>query len=322
MDCASAVGLALMMSRITTLPARDAGLALLVVIIWGTNFAVIDEGLAHVPPLFFAGLRFLFVAAFCLFVPRPKVAWRWLLLIGLFTGTGQYALSYVGMADGMPSGLTALVMQAQVPLTILFAALYLRERPGVRHMVGIGVSAAGLVLVGLGRGGSVPAVAVLLVVGSAASWAVGNVLTRVARPDNGLRLVIWSSLVPPVPLFLLSLVREGARADGHSVTHAGTAAWLSLAFSVLLATIVAMGAWSSLLGRYQAERVVPFALLIPVIGLLTGWLAKGEHLGAAAAAGTVVVLIGLALAISPRRARAAGAVPDPGAEARLQLSDS
>lgn len=291
------------MTRGPALPARHLALAALAVVIWGVNFTVLDAGLVAFPPLLFAALRFALVAAACLVVPRPRIAWRWLLLIGLFTGTGQYGLLYLGMAAGMPAGLSSLVMQAQVPLTILFAAFALRERPAVRQSAGIAVSALGLGLVGLARGGSVTVPSLLLVLGAASSWAVGNVCTRIAKPDNGFRLVIWSSLVPPLPLLGLSLLHEGAHRDIAAFGHAGWSAWSALAYSVVLSTVLAMGAWSMLLGRYQADRVVPFALAIPVVGLATGRIVQGESVTAPMLCGAAVVLIGLALVVTRPRPR-------------------
>lgn len=297
-------------ARGSALPAGHLMLAWLVVAIWGVNFTVIDAGLADFPPLLFAALRFACVAVCCLFVPRPHIPWRWLLLVGLFTGTGQYALLYLGMTAGMPAGLSSLVMQAQVPFTLLFAALALRERPTARQASGIAVSVVGLAIVGLARGGSVTAAAMLLVLGAAAVWAVGNVCTRIAKPDNGFRLVIWSSLVPPLPLLGLSLLHEGLHRDTSALSHAGSGAWLSLAYSVLLSTIVAMGSWSMLLGRYQADRVVPYALAIPVAGFVTGRIVRGESVTAPMLLGAAVVLLGLALVVSRSRTRRTQDHPD------------
>ncbi|HZU54951.1 MAG TPA: EamA family transporter [Actinocrinis sp.] len=285
------------MTRGTALPVRHLLLAWLAVLIWGVNFTVIDAGLADFPPLLFAALRFAAVAVCCLFVPRPQIAWRWLLLVGLFTGTGQYALLYLGMAAGMPAGLSSLVMQAQVVFTLAFAALALRERPSPRQAFGIAVSALGLGIVGLARGGSVSALSLLLVLGGAASWAVGNVCTRIAKPDNGFQLVIWSSIVPPLPLLALSLLHEGAHRDATAFGHAGLGAWLSLAYSVGLSTILAMGSWSLLLSRHPADRVVPYSLAIPVIGFLTGHIARNESVTAPMLLGAAVVVLGLALVV-------------------------
>ncbi len=286
------------MTRGRALPTSHLLLAWLAILIWGVNFTVIDAGLAVFPPFLFAALRFASVAVCCLFVPRPQLAWRWLILVGLFTGTGQYALLYLGMATGMPAGLSSLVMQAQVPFTLLFAALALRERPSARQAAGIAVSVLGLGLVGLARGGSVTALSLLLVLGGAASWAVGNVCTRVARPENGFQLVIWSSIVPPLPLLGLSLLHEGVHRDIAAFGQAGWSAWASLAYSVVLSTILAMGSWSMLLSRHPADRVVPYSLAIPVIGLATGRIVRDESVTAPMLLGAAVVILGLALVVS------------------------
>jgi hypothetical protein len=154
---------------------------------------------------------------------------------------GQHDAAAAALHERAPgrlaAGLSSLVMRAQVPLTILFAALALRERPAVRQCAGIAVSALGLGLVGLARGGSVTVPSLLLVLGTASSRAVGNVCTRIAKPDNGFRLVIWSSLAPPLPLLGLSLLHEGVRRDAAAFGHTAWTAWLSHAYSVMLATV-------------------------------------------------------------------------------------
>ena len=60
-----------------SLRPRDLALALLVIVVWGLNFAVIKVGVAGVPPLLLGALRYL-LAAFpaLLFVKPPKVPLR------------------------------------------------------------------------------------------------------------------------------------------------------------------------------------------------------------------------------------------------------
>ena len=297
----------------TVLTTRDLFLALFVVFFWALSFPVTEGALSALPPFLVAGLRFALVSLCCLVVPRPPLAWRWIVLIGLFLLVGQYGLLYLGMARGMPSGMTALVVQAQVPLTIAIAAVALHERPTARRVGGLAVSALGLVLVGVTRGGAIPLAALLLVLGSGASWAVGNVLIRVApfterRADNGFRLVAWTALVPPLPMFVLSLFESvpgrgrGVHADWAALTAAGPRAWLAIGYMVVLGTVAAMSIWSSLLGRYSADRVTPFALGIPVLALLLSRVLIHESISAATLAACAVVLAGLALVALPGRA--------------------
>ena len=100
------------------------------------------------------------------------------MLVGLFMSLGQFALLYTALAVGMPAGLASLVLQAQVGLTVVIAALALRERPSRPQVVGVLVGAVGLGVVAVGRAVTTPALGLVLVVAAATSWAVGNVVAR------------------------------------------------------------------------------------------------------------------------------------------------
>ena len=99
---------------------RDTALAVLVAALWGFNFVVIDWGMGTVPPLLFAAIRFAVVAVpACILVPRPPVPFATVAAVGAFMSLGQFGLLYLSMHLGMPPGLSALVLQAQVPFTIV-----------------------------------------------------------------------------------------------------------------------------------------------------------------------------------------------------------
>jgi O-acetylserine/cysteine efflux transporter len=74
---------------------------------------------------------------------------------------------------------------------------------------------------------------------------------------------------------------------------------------VLAATIVGFGLWYRLLSRYDSSVVAPFALLVPVFGLVAAWLFAGEDPTAGELSGTALTVAGLAVLarswrISPR----------------------
>lgn len=281
--------------------------AVLVAVIWGVNFVVIDVGLGHFPPLLFAALRFTFVGLPAVFfVRRPGVPVRWVVTVGLFLGVGQFGLLFVAMATGMPAGLAALVLQTQALFTVLFAVVLLRELPSRRQLAGIALAVLGMVLIGVERRASVPLLALLLTVAAGASWAVSNIATRVARPGNGLSLIVWASLVPPLPLTALSLLVEGPAADAAAFAHVSWSGVGALAYIVVLSTLVGYGLWTMLLREYPASQVAPFTLLVPVVGIAAAWLLLAERPGAGELAGAVVVLAGLAVVsgIRLRRRRA------------------
>jgi O-acetylserine/cysteine efflux transporter len=285
---------------------RDTALAVLVALIWGTNFVAIRTGLDSVPPLLFLAVRFVVV---CLpavfFVRRPGLPWRDLALIGLFTSLGQFALMYLALELGMPPGLSSLVLQAQVLFTIVIAAAWLHERPSTAQRLGVALGGAGLITIAAGRGLSAPLLPLVVLVLAAVSWAVGNVLTRragaLSGPGAGLGVTVWSGLVVPVPAFLLSLVFEGPAAIGHALGHVQWSAVLSTAYTAYLSSLVGYGIWNTLLARHPVAKVTPFAMLVPVFGMAAAALVYDERPHTLELVGGLVLLAGVAVAVLRRR---------------------
>jgi O-acetylserine/cysteine efflux transporter len=291
---------------------RDSALAVLVALLWGTNFVAIRTGLDSVPPLLFLAVRFVVVCVPAVFlVRRPVLPWRDLALIGLFTSLGQFALLYLALHLGMPPGLSSLVLQAQVLLTVVIAAVWLRERPSALQRAGVALGGAGLLTIAVGRGLSAPVLPLVVLVLAAVSWAVGNVLTRRAgaltAPGAGLGVTVWSGLVVPVPALALSLVVEGPAAVGAALTHVQWQAVASTAYTAWLSSLVGYGIWNTLLARYPVAKVTPFAMLVPVFGMAAAAVAFGERPHALELLGGLVLLAGVGVAVARRR----GGTPDP-----------
>jgi O-acetylserine/cysteine efflux transporter len=273
-------------------------LAVLVALIWGVNFVAADLGIATVPPLLFAAMRFLLVAVPAVFfVPSPGVGWRPVVGVGLAMSVGQFGLLYTALMLGMPAGLASLVLQIQAVLTVVLASAFLRERPSRVQLVGIGIGVAGLALVGADHADGAPLGPFLLVVAAAMAWATGNVLTRRHRPRSGFSLVVWSALVAPIPLTVASFLLQGPRANLDALAHLRLGALLAVAFVAYAASMVGYGLWTRLLSRHPASVVAPFSLLVPPVGILTAWLVQGEQPGPVELAGTVVITLGVLLTL-------------------------
>jgi O-acetylserine/cysteine efflux transporter len=287
---------------------RDSLLAALVASIWGFNFVVIDWGMHDVPPLLFVALRFIVVllpAVF--FVPRPTAPWRSILAVGVFMSLGQFGFLYVAMDAGMPPGLAALVLQAQVVFTVLIAAGVLRERPSGRQVMGVGLGVIGLLVVAAGRGGHVPLAALGLCLLGALSWGIGNVVARAARVPGGLGLTVWSALVVPVPLLALSLLLDGPHAVGTALGGFGWRAAASTLYTAGLASLVGYGIFNTLLARNASSSVVPWILLAPVVAMASAWALLGQRPSAGEALGGALLVGGVLVAM--RAAGAGNAVP-------------
>ena len=289
--------------------------AVFVAFVWGLNFVVIKVGLSELPPLLFSALRFTVAALPWVFlVGRPQAPWRIILAIGLFLGLLKFSALFIGMDLGMPAGLASLTLQAQAFFTVLFAALWLKERPTPRQLVGMAVAFAGLALIALDLG-AVPQgmVGLGLVILAAAFWGVANLFMKEARGANALNLIVWVSLIPPLPLLLISLALDGphevaAALAGLDRTGIGAVLYIGLG-----ATIVGFGLWGRLLRRYPTAVVAPFSLLVPVFGMSAGALLLGEPLGPLRIVAAGLILAGLAVLVLPARkpARAARETPAP-----------
>lgn len=282
-----------------TIAPRDLGLLMLVVLVWGMNFAAIKIGVADVPPLLLGALRFS-LAAFpaVLLFKAPKVPLRWYVLYGMTISVGQFAFLFSAIHVGMPSGLASLVLQSQAFFTMVFAAFWLKERWQINQVAGLVLAGAGLVLIGSAHGVSMPLGGFALTVAAAVMWAGGNIVTRkLGRfgPMNQQAFVVWASLVPPLPFFLLSYWIEGPKAIAQAIGHFQ---WPSVAALVYLswgATLFGYGVWTRMLSRYPANRVAPFSLLVPLVGLSTGWLVFGETLQSVHLIGGALLMAGLLL---------------------------
>jgi len=288
----------------------DMVLAAVTAVIWGFGFVVIKWGLQSFSAPQLTAFRFLVACLPVLLVPRPRISWLSLVLIGSTLFTGQFLLLFLAFEHGMPPGLASVSQQMQVFFTVLLAAVFLRDLPSRRQCIGMGVAFVGLALVGLTVGSDLRLTGFALAVAAAFSWAVGNVLVKRLPDVPIVSLVVWCSLVPPLP----ALVVAAAFGQLKSIPAAiAGASWLSIAAVVYLgaiATILAYAMWGRLLQRYPTAVVAPFALLAPCTGVLSAAVIFREAFIPLRYAGMALILAGLAAVVLPARGR-----PSPGVQA-------
>ena len=276
-------------------------LALLVAVIWGLAFVATRIALDVVSPPQLTLLRFLVAAVPALWLARPPVPWGALIMAGLFLFAGQFLLQFFGITLGMPPGLASIMIQTQALFTIVFSAVMLGERPSPRQWTGTAMAFAGLAFIAATVGEDLTVIGFSLTGLAAVSFGIGYVLVKRLPPVDALHLVIWLSLVPPLPSLALSAFLDGPRA---LVTALAAASWLQVAAILYLgvvATVLAYAIWGWLLRRYVVATVAPFALLTPFVAAYASSLVFGERFGALRVAGMALVMLGLAVIV--RRGR-------------------
>ncbi len=274
----------------------DIFLASLVAFIWGINFVVIKIGLNSFPPLLFTSLRFFFAAfPVIFFVRRNKISWKWIISIGIFLGIITFGLLFVGMYQGVSSGLSSILLQVQVPFTIILSIFLLKNKPTVMQMIGIILAFCGISLLINAKYKSSTVVGLVLIVIAGFSWAIANLLMKLAGKIDMFRLIIWISIIPPIPLFLLSLLFEKGQTE--AITHISILGISSILFVSWISTIFAFSIWGKLLSKYQAQQVTPFALLVPIFGIISGNILLQERLDTVEIIACGLVFLGLLIIV-------------------------
>jgi drug/metabolite transporter (DMT)-like permease len=273
----------------------------LLVLFWGSSFAVVKVGLEYSPPVLFAGLRAIIgglamVLAALLWGGSPNLRRDWpvfLLLalfnVVLFVGLQTYAIMY------LPSGSAAVLVYLQPILVGLLAWPILGETLTAAKIVGLLLGFSGIVAVSAGSfSGAADALSPLGVTLGAASalcWALGTVFFKKyeARVST-----LWAVALP----FLAGGIM--LTAFGVPVEPLGGISWNgafvgSLAYSGLVGISVAWVIWFALVRAGEASRVASYIFAVPLTAVLIGVIFLDEPLGYTLLIGAAFVVGGIYL---------------------------
>jgi O-acetylserine/cysteine efflux transporter len=269
-------------------------------VLWGANFAVLKLGLDTWPPLFFVALRLGAVGLLLLpFVGLPKKSQLpGLLLLALLLGVIHFGTLFTGIARS-DAATSSIIIQIQVPLSALAAAAFFGDRIGWRRYSGMALSILGIALL-VGR----PAfqggwLAVGLILVASVSWVAANMqIKRLAGDIGGWQLNAWPALLAAPMMLVLSALTEQGQVE--TLRGAGTAAWLAMAYQVIVTTALCYGLWFAMMRRYPVTQVMPFTLLEPVFGALTAVFLLNEPWDWQMVLGALVTVSGLAIIVIRR----------------------
>jgi O-acetylserine/cysteine efflux transporter len=269
-------------------------------VLWGANFAVLKLGLDTWPPFFFVALRLGAVGLLLLpFVGLPKRSQLpGLLLLALLLGVIHFGTLFTGIALS-DAATSSIIIQIQVPLAALAAAAFFGDRIGWRRWSGMALSILGIALL-VGR----PAfqggwIAVGLILAAAVSWVAANLqIKRLAGAIGGWQLNAWPALLAAPMMLALSAVTEQGQVA--ALRSADTAAWIAMAYQVVVTTALCYGLWFAMMRRYPVTQVMPFTLLEPMFGALTAVFLLNEPWDWQMVLGALVTVSGLAIIVIRR----------------------
>ena len=293
-----------------TLPMTRLGfidflMGLAVALTWGMGLVFAKAAIGHFPPILLMAFRFCVTALALVWFVRPPLGHlRNLCLIAFISAAVQYSLTYTGL-KGLDAGVAGLIVQLEVPFLTLMGALALKERTSLRKWAGIALAFFGVWQISGTPAISAALGSVLLVVGGAATWAVGQVMIRRMQDIDGLTVTAWIAVMAAPQLFVMSAIFE----TGHieAVQSAGWVVWGAVLYMGLVMTALGYGLWYTLVRRNPVGQVAPFLLLLPIFAVLGGYVFLGERIGLGVLIGGVVVIAGVALILTDRSQADAGA---------------
>lgn len=282
--------------------AVDLALGILVTIIWGSNFSVIEIGLQNLEPNVLTTMRFA-LSAFPLifFVKRPSVSLTVIAAYGTIFGVGLWWVVNLAMSKGMSPGLSSLVLQFSAFFTILLSAVLLKEPVGGVRAASMIVASLGLVLIIASSKATSTLTGTALVLFAALAWSACNLLVKMSRPPDIVAFIIWSSAFSTLALFALTTLQQGLLPFTRLADHINGAAVFSLMFQAYITTIFGYSVWNGLMKRYEAATVAPLSLIVPISGLITSQIAFGENMAPATWVAIGLVLTGIAMFVNAPR---------------------
>lgn len=283
---------------------NDIGLAVLVMVLWGTNFVAAKIGLSQFPPLLLTAMRFTIVAGLLLpFVRVPRGNIGGIILLSIVLGAVHFPLMFMGI-KGLDAATASVAAQLQVPFSSLMARIFFKDKLGWQRSLGMVVAFSGVLLIaGEPRlGGN--SMSLLLVVFASLAFALASLQIKRLASVDGLALNAWMGLFAVPQLLLLSLALEHGQMA--AIENASIMGWGSLSYIAIVATIIAYGLWYRLLRRYDVNQTVPYLLLLPVVGMASGVLLLNEPLSWQLMVGGLVTVVGLSLIVHERSRRPNG----------------
>ncbi len=253
-------------------------------LIWGFNWTVLKVVITEVPPWFFRSLCFIAAFLGLLAIARarglrirvPDGQWGRIALIAFFNVALQNFFLMLALPL-LPSGRVVILQYTMPAMSVLLARLVLGEVFTLRRLAGVALGLAAVLVLILkdapGMGGGFAGV--LLMLGSAFSWAMATVLQKRLPVDLPIASFTgWMALLGGIPIFALVFLFE----RDQVMAMQGVSLWpaLGVLYNMFLVFIFGWYAWTKIVDNVPAGVAGLSSLMIPVVGVFSGMLFLGE----------------------------------------------
>ena len=301
---------------IERMPPRSARLEvlvpfLLVTLIWGSTWLVIKDQVAVVPPSWSVAYRFAIAGVVILgwAALRRERLWLdargWGFAGGVGLAQFVFNFNFVYHAEQhITSGVVAIVYALLLVPNALLARIFLGQRMGRQLLVGSAIAMAGVALLFIHEARLRPVgphqalIGIGIALAGVLSASVANVMqaTDTARAYPMATTLGWAMLIGAAVDALYASATVGPPAFEWRWSYAAGLLYLSVLGSALTFTI-----YYRLIRAIGPAKAAYTSVLIPVIAMLLSTLFEAYRWSLLAAAGAVLVLAGLVVALRARR---------------------
>ena len=276
------------------MPLKYVAFALFVCLIWGVNFAVMKIGLMQLDPYLFGFIRFSIVLLILIpwlkIVPGAMLNLFWL---GNMIGGLQFALVFLGMDMTDHVSAMSVVVQMNIPITLILAHFLLSERMSYWRTGGVIVAFCGVIIITLEPEILEEGVVVVIILAATTLYSMGVILMRKMSAVPVFQTQAWVSFYSvPIFLFLTLIFEKDQVSQVLNVDMVGASMVL---YTSILSTIVGYGGMNYLIRRFPVTLISPFLVSVPVFATISSVIFLGETLSTKFILGSIVTLSGLGI---------------------------
>ncbi|PYS22022.1 MAG: hypothetical protein DMF72_15120 [Acidobacteria bacterium] len=299
---------------------------LILCVIWGSTWLFIKLGLADLPPLTFAGIRFVLASLILVAMilargvrwPRTRHDWLVIAIVGFLQFTLNYGLVFWG-EQHISSGLAAVLQSTFPAFGLVIAHLYLPyERMTPAKVGGVLLGVLGIIIIfsdQLHIAGHLALFGSVALVASAFFGSYSNVLVKAYGTKIDPQVLAAGQMICGFPPLLI----VGIATEGNPFhIHWTTTALISLAYLVVVGSVIAFGLYYWLVRHMEVTKTMLIALVTPVVAVVLGMIVLHERLNWRLFAGGACIIGGLSMIVLRKRQKTvsmiqedADAIPKP-----------
>jgi len=269
----------------------DIILAISVPVIWGFGFTLAKVAfvLSDFPPILLIAFRFALTTLVLLwFVKLPSGFMHRIFWISVVSATIQYALTFTGL-DGLNASTAVIVVQLEFPFMVIMAAVVFKDHLSWSQIAGIALAFMGIFMIAGQPQLQDDILPVLLVIGGAFTWAVGQIMIKkLGGQVGGFTLIAWVAAFATPQLFFASWLFEEGQVE--AIRTMNWIGWAVVVYLGLVMTALGYSIWYHLLGKFRISQIGPFLLLLPVTSIAGSVLLLDEQLSTIELVGAIIVI--------------------------------